>query len=260
MSVLSASTREVYIMARKRMIDPEFWLDEELAQLTPSARLLFIGLWSIADDNYATFPNRPEWVKAQIFPYNSMSTRELLDELSNAGKIVPFKADDGKDYYYIKNFFKYQRVDRPSAPKYPQFDENRVVLDESSTSPRPEVKLSKVKLSEEKEKYPLTYLTNIPEEDVIAFSEKYNATKLEVKKLGEKLKLWSESKSDYKKNNRAFLQGRLLEQYGYREKSGVVNAKEFMAQKEQEFTAEEELANQARLNEMKANLTLKVMK
>ena len=56
-------------MARNRMLNPEFWLDEELAKLSPYARLLYMGLWGICDDNYATFPNRPEWVKAQIFPY-----------------------------------------------------------------------------------------------------------------------------------------------------------------------------------------------
>ena len=124
-------------MARRRVIDPEFWLDEDLAKLTPYARLLYIGLWNICDDNYATFPDRPDWIKIQIFPYEEVDTHKLLDELSTSTRILPFEYDK-KKYWFIKNFFKYQRIDRPSAPKYPKFDDG-------STSTRPEVKLSKVK-------------------------------------------------------------------------------------------------------------------
>ncbi len=141
-------------MARKRMIDPEFFLDEGLAFLSPHARLLYVGLWGICDDNYATLPNRPDWIKAQIFPYEAIDTRGLLDELSASSKILLF-IDEDKEYWYIKNFMKYQRVDRPSKPKFPQYNEAKLVnprrgLAEASTNTRPEVKLSKVKLSKEK--------------------------------------------------------------------------------------------------------------
>src|SRR2546422_9553089 len=107
-------------MARKRMIDPEFWLDEDLAKLSAFARLLYIGLWNICDDNYATFPNRPDWIKIQIFPYELVDIPALLGELYASDKILPFD-HDGKPYFYIKNFFKYQRIDRPSMPKYPAY-------------------------------------------------------------------------------------------------------------------------------------------
>lgn len=134
------------------MIDPEFWLDEEISSLTPMARLLYIGLWGICDDNYATLPNKPAWITAQVFPYeDSPNTLGLLDELQKVRKIVAFLGPDDKEYWYIKNFFKYQRVDRPSKPKYPQFikeDEIKIkTLDEGSTRARSEVKLSKDKLN-----------------------------------------------------------------------------------------------------------------
>lgn len=131
-------------MARNRMLNPEFWLDEEIATLSPHARLLYMGLWGICDDNYATFPNKPAWIKIQVFPYESVSTRELLDELEKIGKIIKFTAED-TEWYWIKNFFKHQRVDRPSRPKYPKFGVARVLLDDGSTRARPEVKeVSKV--------------------------------------------------------------------------------------------------------------------
>lgn len=140
-------------MARKRMIDPEYWLDEELATVSPHARLLYIGLWSICDDNYATLPNRPDWIKVQVFPYESVSTPLLLGELSGIGKILLFEVD-GKEYWYIKNFFKFQRVEKPSKPKYPEFSEAKSVTsrggvgEESGRAPAEE-KRREEKLREE---------------------------------------------------------------------------------------------------------------
>lgn len=122
---------------RRRMIDPEFWLDEDLVKVSPRARLLFIGLWHLCDDNYATLPDRPEWIKIQIFPYEKVDTQALLSELSVSGHILPFEKD-GKKYWFVKNFFKYQVINRPSNPKYPKFSDG-------SLSTHPEVKLSKVK-------------------------------------------------------------------------------------------------------------------
>ena len=134
------------------MLNPDFWLDEEISALSPHARLLYMGLWGICDDNYATLPDRPDWIKIQVFPYDSVNTRELLDELEKIGKIIKFQYDD-KPYWYIKNFFKHQRIDRPSNPKYPKYSASRVMLDEPSTTTRPELrkgsKLNKKGLSKE---------------------------------------------------------------------------------------------------------------
>lgn len=126
-------------MARKRVIDPEFWLDETMATLSAHARLLFIGTWNICDDNYATFPNKPAWLKIQIFPYEEVDILGLLGELSASGRIVPFRGKDGNDYFFIKNFFKWQRIDKPSNPKYEPY---LAGLQEDSATSRSE--LSKV--------------------------------------------------------------------------------------------------------------------
>lgn len=147
-------------MARNRMLNPEFWLDEGIAELSPLARLLYMGLWGICDDNYATLPNRPKWIKAQVFPYEDIDTPRLLDELSLSGKLIKFEAEDGEEYFYIKNFFKYQKVDKPSKPKYPQFVEKKRVLPDSSPTTRAEEKISKVKIREDK------YTTDVVATDV----------------------------------------------------------------------------------------------
>ena len=56
-------------MARKRMIDPEFWSDEEIATLSFPARLFYIGLWNFADDE-GKGKGHSKLLKAQIFPYD----------------------------------------------------------------------------------------------------------------------------------------------------------------------------------------------
>lgn len=125
------------------MISPEFFLDEELAEVSAHARLLYIGTWQICDDINATLPNRPKWIKAQIFPYDSVNIEKLIVELINIKKLLPFMKDN-QSFLFIKNFNKHQRVDRPSQiRKYPEYIEGEAgALDEPSTSPRDEVKIS----------------------------------------------------------------------------------------------------------------------
>ncbi len=110
---------------RKRMLDPEFWIDEEIASLPYETRLLYQGLWGLCDDHHATFPNRPKWIKAQIFPYDDIAVEKSLDALAKIGKIVLFESqEDSKQYYYLTNFFKHQNVKKPSKVKYPAFIHN----------------------------------------------------------------------------------------------------------------------------------------
>ncbi len=56
-------------MARKRIIDPEFWSDEEIGQWSFPARLFYIGLWNFADDS-GRFKAANALLKAQIFSYD----------------------------------------------------------------------------------------------------------------------------------------------------------------------------------------------
>ncbi|HCW06222.1 MAG TPA: hypothetical protein DGG95_02530 [Cytophagales bacterium] len=135
------------------MIDPAFWLDEEMAELSAHARLLFIGMWGICDDNYATLPNKPKWISAQVFPYEEVDIRGLLGELSGSGRVVVFQHEN-KEYFWIKNFFKYQKVEKPSLPKYPPYKainkSSRGVVGEGLVRARSKDKISKDKKREVK--------------------------------------------------------------------------------------------------------------
>ena len=134
-------------MARRRMLDPDFWADEEVSSMSAHARLLFMGLWGICDDNYATFPDRPEWIKVQVFPYETVDVRSLLAEIEKIGKIERFLFDN-KHYWYIKNFHKHQVINRPSRPKYPPYKVKLGGISEDSMSTHHEMKRKEDKRKE----------------------------------------------------------------------------------------------------------------
>lgn len=126
------------------MLNPEFWLDEDVATTSAYARLLYMGLWGICDDNYATLPDKQAWIKIQVFPYEDVNIQELLTELESIGKILKFTSGN-KNYWYLKNFLKHQTINRPSKPKYPEF---RGSLTEYSRTTQPELKEGKEKKEE----------------------------------------------------------------------------------------------------------------
>lgn len=148
-------------MPRKRMIDPEFWSDEEIGQWSFAARLFYIGLWNFADDE-GRFKAHDTLTKGQIFPYDgkNVSMKRLRKEIECKVTYYSYK---GSSYGYIKNFLKYQRIDRPTPSKLPD-----PKLDDNSTSIRRgldpniiEVNISKDKLN----KYPVDNVDNSKSKD-----------------------------------------------------------------------------------------------
>lgn len=132
-------------MARKRIIDPDFWLDDTLANLSLPARMFYIGTWNFSDD-YGVIENNPVKLKAQIFPYDDIKIEPLVKELVTTHRLLPFQAED-KQWFYIKNFLKWQKVEKPSQKRNPVY----TVGEDSPTTPQPvgsEVKLREVKLRE----------------------------------------------------------------------------------------------------------------
>ena len=95
-------------MPRKRQIKPQFFANEYLAELSIDARLLFIGLWTIADRS-GRLEDRPLKIKGTLFPYDNMDVNALLDSLANSEEkfIVRYTHGD-KKYLQISNFEKHQ--------------------------------------------------------------------------------------------------------------------------------------------------------
>ena len=93
-------------MARSRNIKPGFFLNDQLAEIEPLGRLLFAGLWCIADRE-GRLEDRPRRIKAEVLPYDNCDVDELLNQLAGRGFIVRYEVD-GEGYIQVVNFIKHQ--------------------------------------------------------------------------------------------------------------------------------------------------------
>ncbi|HEC1650031.1 TPA: HNH endonuclease [Yersinia enterocolitica] len=93
-------------MARSRNIKPGFFTNDELAECSPYARLLFAGLWTIADRE-GRGEDRPKKIKVLVLPFDDVNVDELLETLSSKGFIRRYKVD-GDSYFQISNWAKHQ--------------------------------------------------------------------------------------------------------------------------------------------------------
>lgn len=123
-------------MARIRTIKPEFWSDETVGECSPTARLLFIGTWNLADD-HGNLQRSSKQIKAQLFPYDNIECEPLIRELLTADLLIEYEVE-GKKYLHIKGFDKHQKVEKKSAPRYPVYQQSartpRVLPELSPTS------------------------------------------------------------------------------------------------------------------------------
>lgn len=93
-------------MARSRNIKPSFFMNEDIIELPFEARLLFIGLWILADRE-GRLENRPKKIKMSLFPADDINVAEQLENISKFGFIELYNAD-GIDVIQIVNFVKHQ--------------------------------------------------------------------------------------------------------------------------------------------------------
>ena len=89
---------------RARNIKPGFFINEDLLKLKYEERILFVGLWCLADRE-GFFEKRPKQIKLQIFPNdNKVNIEKMLCNLMSLHLIT---CDDR--FGYIPNFAKHQK-------------------------------------------------------------------------------------------------------------------------------------------------------
>lgn len=93
-------------MARSRNIKPGFFRNELLAECSPLTRLLFAGLWCLAD-RAGRLEDRPKRIRAEVLPYDDGSVDEMLNELDQAGFILRYQVG-GLRFIQVQNFAKHQ--------------------------------------------------------------------------------------------------------------------------------------------------------
>jgi hypothetical protein len=100
-------------MARARTIKPAFFKSVQLAECEPFARILFAGLWCLADRE-GRLEDRPRRLKAEILPYDNCDAEALLEQLVAHKLIVRYQVD-GVGYISIPRFTSHQRP-HPKEP------------------------------------------------------------------------------------------------------------------------------------------------
>ena len=93
-------------MARARNIKPGFFSNDVLAECEPLARLLFAGLWTIADRE-GRLEDRPKRIKAELLPYDDCNIDALLDALHSKGFILRYSVEN-QQLIQILAFTKHQ--------------------------------------------------------------------------------------------------------------------------------------------------------
>lgn len=101
-------------MSRARIIKPGFFDNEELCELPFQARILYIGLWCLADRE-GRLEDRPKRIKASIFPYDALSIDSLLAKLELGGFMVRYEVD-GRPYIWLPSFKAHQHPHPKEAP------------------------------------------------------------------------------------------------------------------------------------------------
>lgn len=111
----------------RRMIDPGIWRNERVGNLPDAGRLLFIGIFSNADDD-GRLKGSPRFLKATIFPYDNNKTddqiRELRDKCEQLGLIRVY-SKNGQEYLDLPGWGEHQRIrrDRHNPSKLPSYDD-----------------------------------------------------------------------------------------------------------------------------------------
>jgi len=101
-------------MSRIRSLKPDFFEDEDLAELPFWVRILYEGLWTLADKS-GRLEDRPARKKAKIFPYEKVNVDDGLNKLAGPKRHSPnhppfiVRYDvNGEKYIQVLNFRKHQ--------------------------------------------------------------------------------------------------------------------------------------------------------
>lgn len=93
-------------MARARNIKPGFFKNEKLGDMDPLARLLFAGLWCLADRE-GRLEDRPRRIQIETLPYDDCDVDQILQVLHDARLIQRYTVN-GSRFIQILKWRKHQ--------------------------------------------------------------------------------------------------------------------------------------------------------
>lgn len=116
-------------MARIRTIKPEFPQSESMGRISRDARLAFIMLWTLSDDE-GRLRGSSRMLASILFPYDEDAPQAMpgwLGELEVEGCIIQYQVDQDS-YIQICKWLHHQKIDKPSKSKIPPFDESSRII------------------------------------------------------------------------------------------------------------------------------------
>ena len=93
-------------MARARLLKPGFFTNAALSRIPPHGRLLFAGLWTIADKQ-GRLKDDALVIKGALFPYEDVDVEPLLQALGRARFVHRYRFE-GTRYIQIVTWEKHQ--------------------------------------------------------------------------------------------------------------------------------------------------------
>src|SRR5215471_1003806 len=93
-------------MPRTRALKPGFFQNDVLADVEPLGRLLFAGLWTLAD-RAGRLEDRPRRIKAELLPYDECDVERLLEALACRGFIARYE-HGGRALIQVVTFARHQ--------------------------------------------------------------------------------------------------------------------------------------------------------
>lgn len=115
---------------RIRTVKPEIWQDEKVGDLSYGARLLMLGLLTMADDE-GRLRALPALISGHVFPYDDVPPAKLkhwIGEVEGTGLVLTYTVD-AKPYIAFRHWARHQKVNRPTASSLPEPPDPQVVSD-----------------------------------------------------------------------------------------------------------------------------------
>jgi hypothetical protein len=117
------------VLARIRTIKPEFPQSESMGRVSRSARLCFILLWTIADDE-GRLRGSSRMLASLLFPYDDDAPTLMdgwIEELEREGCVNRYQSE-GSTYIEIAKWLSHQKIDKPSKSKIAPFSEDSRIV------------------------------------------------------------------------------------------------------------------------------------
>ncbi|MCK1317137.1 hypothetical protein [Bradyrhizobium sp. 23] len=116
-------------MPRIRTIKPEFPQSESMGRVSREARLLFLLLFTLVDDEGRT-RGYSRMLASLLYPYDDDAPGLIdgwLEQLERENCIRRYEVS-GAVYLEITNWLKHQKIDKPSKSRLPSFEEGSRVV------------------------------------------------------------------------------------------------------------------------------------